>query len=49
MKIFDEEPTINNLHYLDVLFHLFLKYFKDPATFSLVSKVPQVKKSFIPY
>ena len=24
-------------------------YFKDPATFSLVSKVPQVKKSFIPY
>ena len=24
-------------------------YFKDPATFSLVSKVPQVKKLFIPY
>ena len=24
-------------------------YFKDPAIFSLVSKVPQVKKLFIPY
>ena len=33
--------------FLKQLFHLFLTF--DPATFSLVSKVPQVKKSFIPY